>query len=53
LDRRFGSTKVTKLRAGDAVSGETTAGAFAECVVVRADQLAPKPRNQSFEEAVS
>jgi NADPH:quinone reductase-like Zn-dependent oxidoreductase len=45
--------KVTMLRAGDAVFGETTAGAFAEYVVVRADRLAPKPRNQSFEEAAA
>ena len=33
--------------------GETTAGAFAEYVVVRADRLAPKPRNLSFEEAAA
>jgi NADPH:quinone reductase-like Zn-dependent oxidoreductase len=45
--------KVKMLRAGDAVFGETTTGAFAEYVVVRADRLAPKPRNQSFEEAAA
>ena len=45
--------KVTLLRAGDDVFGETTTGAFAEYVVVRADRLAPKPRNQSFEEAAA
>jgi len=45
--------KVTMLRAGDAVFGETTSGAFAEYVVVRADRLASKPRNQSFEEAAA
>jgi NADPH:quinone reductase-like Zn-dependent oxidoreductase len=44
---------VTTLRPGDEVFGETTAGAFAEYVVVRADRLAPKPRNQSFEEAAA
>jgi NADPH:quinone reductase-like Zn-dependent oxidoreductase len=44
---------VTMLRAGDEVFGETTSGAFAEYVVVRADRLAPKPRNQSFEEAAA
>jgi len=45
--------RVTRLRAGDDVFGETTTGAFAEYVVVRADRLAPKPRNQSFEEAAA
>lgn len=45
--------KVTTLRAGDEVFGETTSGAFAEYVVVRADRLAPKPRNLSFEEAAA
>jgi NADPH:quinone reductase-like Zn-dependent oxidoreductase len=45
--------KVTMLRAGDEVFGETTSGAFAEFVVVRADRLARKPRNQSFEEAAA
>ena len=45
--------KVTTLRPGDEVFGETTTGAFAEYVVVRADRLAPKPRNQSFEEAAA
>lgn len=45
--------KVTSLRTGDAVFGETTIGAFAEYVVVRADLLAPKPRNQTFEEAAA
>lgn len=44
---------VTMLRVGDEVFGETTSGAFAEFVAVRADQLAPKPRNQSFEEAAA
>jgi NADPH:quinone reductase-like Zn-dependent oxidoreductase len=45
--------RVTTLRAGDEVFGETTAGAFAEYVAVRADRLAPKPRNQSFEDAAA
>jgi NADPH:quinone reductase-like Zn-dependent oxidoreductase len=45
--------KVTTLRAGDEVFGETTTGAFAEYVVVRADRLASKPRNLSFEEAAA
>jgi NADPH:quinone reductase-like Zn-dependent oxidoreductase len=45
--------QVTTLRPGDEVFGETTSGAFAEYVVVRADRLAPKPRNQSFEEAAA
>jgi NADPH:quinone reductase-like Zn-dependent oxidoreductase len=45
--------KVTTLRPGDEVFGETTSGAFAEYVVVRADRLAPKPRDQSFEEAAA
>lgn len=45
--------KVTTLRPGDEVFGETTSGAFAEYVVVRADRLAPKPRNLSFEEAAA
>jgi NADPH:quinone reductase-like Zn-dependent oxidoreductase len=45
--------KVTRLRAGDEVFGETTNGAFAEYVVIRADRLAPKPRNQTFEEAAA
>lgn len=42
--------KVTTLRPGDEVYGEAT-GAFAEYVVVPATQIAPKPRNLSFEEA--
>jgi NADPH:quinone reductase-like Zn-dependent oxidoreductase len=46
-------TRVTSLRVGDAVFGETTTGAFAEYVVVRADVLAPKPSNQTFEEAAA
>lgn len=45
--------RVTTLRPGDEVFGETTSGAFAEYVVVRADRLAPKPRNLSFEEAAA
>ena len=45
--------RVSTLRVGDEVFGETTVGAFAEYVVVRADRLAPKPRNQSFEEAAA
>ena len=45
--------KVSTFRPGDEVFGETTSGAFAEYVVVRADRLAPKPRNQSFEEAAA
>jgi NADPH:quinone reductase-like Zn-dependent oxidoreductase len=45
--------QVTTLRPGNEVFGETTSGAFAEYVVVRADRLAPKPRNQSFEEAAA
>lgn len=45
--------KVTTLRPGDEVFGETITGAFAEYVAVRADRLAPKPRNQSFEEAAA
>jgi NADPH:quinone reductase-like Zn-dependent oxidoreductase len=44
---------VTTLRAGDEVFGETTTGAFAQYVVVGADRLAPKPGNQSFEEAAA
>lgn len=44
---------VTALQPGDAVFGETTAGAFAEYVVVRADRLAPKPHSLSFEEAAA
>ena len=45
--------KVTTLSPGDEVFGETTAGAFAEYVVVRADRLVPKPGNLSFEEAAA
>ena len=45
--------KVTTIRAGDEVFGETTTGAFAEYVAVRADRLASKPRNLSFEEAAA
>lgn len=45
--------RVTTLRPGDEVFGETTSGAFAEYVVVRADRLAPKPRNLSFEQAAA
>ena len=45
--------KVSTFRPGDEVFGETTSGAFAEYVVVRADRLAPKPRNLSFEEAAA
>ena len=45
--------KVGAFQIGDEVFGETTSGAFAEYVVVRADRLAPKPRNQSFEEAAA
>jgi NADPH:quinone reductase-like Zn-dependent oxidoreductase len=45
--------KVTSLRPGDEVFGETTSGAFAEYVVVPAARLAPKPRNLSFEEAAA
>jgi NADPH:quinone reductase-like Zn-dependent oxidoreductase len=44
---------VTTLRPGDEVFGETTTGAFAEYVAVRADRLAPKPGNLSFEEAAA
>jgi NADPH:quinone reductase-like Zn-dependent oxidoreductase len=44
---------VTTLRPGDEVFGETTTGAFAEYVAVRADRLAPKPDNLSFEEAAA
>lgn len=45
--------RVTTLRPGDEVFGETTSGAFAEYVVVRAVRLAPKPRNLSFEQAAA
>ncbi len=45
--------RVTTLRPGDEVFGETTHGAFAEYVVVRADRLVPKPGNLSFEEAAA
>lgn len=45
--------RVTTLRPGDEVFGETTHGAFAEYVVVRADRLVPKPGSLSFEEAAA
>ena len=44
---------VTTLRVGDEVFGESVHGAFAEFVVVAADQLAGKPNNLSFEEAAA
>ncbi len=44
---------VSALRVGDEVFGETAHGAFAELVVVGADQLAPKPASASFEEAAA
>ncbi len=53
-------TAVTTFRPGDAVFGETIAsqqwtngGAFAEYVAVRAEWLAPKPEEVSFEQAAS
>jgi NADPH:quinone reductase-like Zn-dependent oxidoreductase len=46
-------TRVTALRVGDEVYGDTPAGAFAEYAVVPAVRLAPKPVNLSFEEAAA
>src|SRR6266550_1760010 len=43
---------VTTLRAGDEVFG-VGAGSFAEYAVARADQLAPKPANLTFEQAAA
>ncbi|MCO1578339.1 NAD(P)-dependent alcohol dehydrogenase [Crossiella sp. SN42] len=43
---------VTGFRAGDAVFG-TSAGSFAEYACARADQLAVKPANLSFEQAAA
>jgi NADPH:quinone reductase-like Zn-dependent oxidoreductase len=45
--------KVTTLRPGDEVFGDTPSGAFAEYAVVPAQRLAPKPANLSFEEAAA
>jgi NADPH:quinone reductase-like Zn-dependent oxidoreductase len=45
--------RVTTLRPGDEVFGETVTGAFADYVVVRADKIALKPTNQSFEQAAA
>jgi NADPH:quinone reductase-like Zn-dependent oxidoreductase len=45
--------KVTTVRPGDEVYGETTSGAFAEYVVAPAQRLAPKPSSLSFEEAAA
>ena len=45
--------KVTTVRPGDDVYGDAPAGAFAEYAVVPAQRLAPKPANQSFEEAAA
>ena len=44
---------VTEPRVGDDVYGEVDGGAFAEYVAVRADLLAPKPANLTFEEAAA
>lgn len=44
---------VTTLRPGDEVFGQAANGAFAEYLVMPAEQLAPKPRNLSFEEAAA
>lgn len=45
--------KVTTLRPGDEVFGESGTGAFAEYVAVDAGKLAAKPHNLSFEEAAA
>ncbi len=45
--------RVTTFRVGDEVYGQAVTGAFAEYVVIAASLLAPKPRNQSFEEAAA
>lgn len=45
--------RVTTLRPGDAVYGQAEHGAFAEYAVVRADRLAPKPVDLTFEEAAA
>ena len=42
---------VTTCRPGDEVFGDGPAGAFAEYAVMRADRIAPKPSNLSFDEA--
>jgi NADPH:quinone reductase-like Zn-dependent oxidoreductase len=44
---------VTTFRPGDEVFGEATTGAFSEYLVVRANLIAPKPTNLSFEEAAA
>lgn len=46
-------SKVTTLRPGDEVFGDTPAGAFAEYAVVPAERLVPKPANVTFEEAAA
>jgi NADPH:quinone reductase-like Zn-dependent oxidoreductase len=44
---------VTGFQAGDEVFAMTKQGGFGEYVRVRADEVAPKPRNLSFEEAAA
>lgn len=45
--------KVTTVRPGDEVYGDTPAGAFAEYAIAPAQRVAPKPANLSFEEAAA
>jgi NADPH:quinone reductase-like Zn-dependent oxidoreductase len=45
--------KVTAYKPGDEVYGQSTAGAFAEYMVIPANQLALKPQKLSFEEAAA
>jgi NADPH:quinone reductase-like Zn-dependent oxidoreductase len=44
---------VTEFRSGDEVFAQIKQGGFAEYVCVRESQLAPKPKNLSFEEAAA
>lgn len=46
-------SNVTEFRSGDEVFAMSGQGGFAEFVCVRADELAPKPGNLSFEQAAA
>ncbi|WP_129670180.1 NAD(P)-dependent alcohol dehydrogenase [Phytoactinopolyspora endophytica] len=46
-------TDVTEFRSGDEVYAQLKGGGFAEYVCVREAELAPKPKNLSFEEAAA
>lgn len=45
--------KVTEFEPGDEVFGDISRGAFASYAIAKANQIAPKPKNLSFEEAAA